>query len=229
MPVPATYTDMRAQAYLKFSGIHFRTIASNNHASPSGSLPFLLPATSSAGEQPSPIASNKLRKWAHEHGSSLKDDEIPLRAEIYLSMIDHRIRRAWLYMLYLEPTNFDAVARRLYVAPSSSSLFINTAVCFQLKKAALDELTKTNSYVSAEDLIEEAGEAFAALSTLLNTDTWFFGAEQPGLFDASVFAYTHLLLDEGLGWERNELRDVLRDHANLVEHRDRIMRGYFSP
>jgi metaxin len=63
----------------------------------------------------------------------------------------------------------------------------------------------------------------------LGDDQWFFGAEQPGLFDASVFAYTHLLLDENLGkgWVDTGLRDALMARTHLITHRNRILTTYF--
>jgi metaxin len=41
------------------------------------------------------------------------------------------------------------------------------------------------------------------------------------LFDASVFAYTHLLLDESLNWQNTRLVDSLKKSGNLVQHRQR--------
>lgn len=75
--------------------------------------------------------------------------------------------------------------------------------------------------------MRDASEALEALSTLLgNDEEWFFGQERPGLFDASVFAYTHLISDDGLGWQENELAEILGRYENLRRHRDRILRMY---
>lgn len=84
--------------------------------------------------------------------------------------------------------------------------------------------------VNAETLYNQAEEAFIALESLLGDDEWFFGAEKPGLFDASVFAYTHLLLDDGLGkgWLDTHLRDTLMSRQRLVAHRNKILEKYFS-
>lgn len=75
--------------------------------------------------------------------------------------------------------------------------------------------------------MQDAKDALAALSTLLGSGDYFFGAAKPALFDASVFAYTHLLLDDGLGWKTNELGNALSTFENLVEHRERILKLYF--
>lgn len=83
--------------------------------------------------------------------------------------------------------------------------------------------------INDETLFNQADEAFAALEKLLGDDEWFFGAQRPGLFDASVFAYTHLLLDEGLGlgWVDGRLRERVLGRKGLVEHRARVLGGWF--
>jgi metaxin len=96
-----------------------------------------------------------------------------------------------------------------------------------LQQAARDELLKYSTYIDIDDLEAEAGSAFEALSTLLGDDLNFFGRDNPGLFDASVFAYTQLLLDDDLGWKQNRLAQHLRRHENLVQHRQRLLERYF--
>ena len=56
------------QAYLIFKGVDLLTIPSNNHASPTGALPFLIPASSSkiSGEAVLPIPSTRIERWVRE-------------------------------------------------------------------------------------------------------------------------------------------------------------------
>jgi metaxin len=217
-------TCLKWQTYLLFNDIAFRVQPSNNHASPSGSLPFLLPANSTK-----PIASAKFEDWTTTAQGERKISTITQssRQEIYTSLLDHAVRRAWLYLLYLDPDNFSHVAKRLYITPSSSSTFVTMAISYQLKEAATQELVKITPVVKAEDILTEAGDAFEALSTLLGGEKWFFGSSTPTLFDASVFAYTHLLLDEGMGWRNNPLAERLATFGNLVGHRERILGKYY--
>ena len=60
------------QAYLIFQGIAFITVSSNNHASPTGALPFLLPAQSSKnpGEAVFPVPSTRIERWVREKNAS---------------------------------------------------------------------------------------------------------------------------------------------------------------
>ena len=130
--------------------------------------------------------------------------------------------------MYLSPAN-SAVVHRLYIEPCSSNIFVQKTILNQLKKAATLELTKaaTSDDISEVDIMREAEEAMEALTTLLGQDEWFFTQPKPTLFDVSVFAYTHLILDENMKWQDNKLGERLRERDNLVQHRDRILRMYY--
>lgn len=131
-----------------------------------------------------------------------------------------------LYTLYLMPSNFRYIARRFYIDPSSNNPFVRLTLAYQLRQAAMTELLKLSPVVDVRALFREAEKAFEALSELLGDDEYFFSQDHPGLFDASVFAYTHLLLDEGLGWSTS-MREGLVLHENLVDHRNRLSKKYF--
>ena len=128
-----------------------------------------------------------------------------------------------LYNLYIEPSNFTHVAYPLYVASTSANILVRTTTSYQLRAAAQAELLKHSSVIDAADLYSEADKAFEALSTLLGDNEWFFANERPTLFDASIFAYTHLLLDEHMGWKEEILCRALRSRDNLVQHRQRLL------
>jgi metaxin len=155
------------------------------------------------------------------------EQQISLKFDVYASLLDHRIRNAWLYQLYLHEDNFARITRRLYINPSTTSSLVRFALASQLQQAARNELLKSSSYIDIFDLETDAENAFDALSTLLSEDEFFFGRTTPGIFDASVFAYTHLLLDESMHWKYNRLGQLLRRHPNLVNHRDRLLQQYF--
>lgn len=216
------------EAYLKFCGIEFKTISANNHASPTGILPFLTPKSSSSPVSVSqPISSNKILKWINSR-SDIPETVTGMRYEAYSSLIDHRIRSAWLFTLYLDERNSEAVAKKLYIYPTSSNALVQLTLYYQLKQAARDELLKTASYIREDDVYLEAENAIVALSILLSDDAYFFGKDRPTLFDANIFAYTNLLLDESLNWQNTRLADSLKKQENLLKHRQRILTGYFD-
>ena len=92
-----------------------------------------------------------------------------------------------------------------------------------------------------DGLYEQADEAFEALAVRLgscdedgkdNKDDkvkWLSGRERPGLADAALFAYTHLLLDEGMGWTDRRMVEMLRvrERESIVRHRERILEMFF--
>lgn len=101
------------------------------------------------------------------------------------------------------------------------------ALSHQLRAAAESELLKQFTVIDVEAIYRESDKAFRALSELIGEDEYFFGEAQPSLFDASVFAYTNILLDEGLHWKDRRMREGLRECQNLVAHRRRISKAYF--
>ena len=145
-----------------------------------------------------------------------------------MALIDHSIRNAWLHYLYVDKDNFHSVAWPLYVETASRSTAVQHATAHQLRTAAIDELSKTMQIIDGNELYDSAESAFKALSTLLGTKDYFFDGEEPGLFDASLFAYTHILLDAGRNWKATDLVSVVSKYENLVAHRDRLLHQYFD-
>lgn len=151
-----------------------------------------------------------------------------MRYEAYMSLLNYRIRNGYLYSLYLSPPNFTSIVLPLYINPSTSNALTRLALSHQLRTAAETELLKNSPAVDVETIHRDCHKAFEALSELLGGDDFFFGGEIPGLFDASVFAYTHILLDEDLDWKDTRLTQSLKQYGNLVEHRRRIVEGWFG-
>ncbi|KAI0108481.1 hypothetical protein F4814DRAFT_59504 [Daldinia grandis] len=216
---------LKWQTFLKLAGVHFQVIPSNNHASPTGALPFLMPSSNpNSFATPLPIPSNKLEQYAAESGTH-KISEVPsLKLEAYESLLDHRIRNAWLYSLYLSRPN-SALLSHLYVTPVSASHVVKVTILYQLRHAAEAQILRSTSglVVDSKKLYDGAREAFEALSTVLGSGDWFFEAPEPSLFDSTVFSYTHLLLDQGLAWGDRRLTEIVSEFPNLVEHRNRIL------
>ncbi|KAF2762771.1 hypothetical protein EJ05DRAFT_506453 [Pseudovirgaria hyperparasitica] len=155
---------LRWQAYLAFLQIPVVLVPSNNHASPSGALPFLISNTDSSSSSGGGgvVPSNKLRRWAEENsavadGNNNNEDEDnddptaaaqkredDARHEAYISLVETSIRRAWLYTLHHTPL-FTSLTHPLYITPASQSIFIRTALSHQLRAAATAELLKSST------------------------------------------------------------------------------------
>ncbi|RSM17404.1 hypothetical protein CDV31_003820 [Fusarium ambrosium] len=211
---------LKWQTVLKMAGIDFEVVPSNNHASPSGALPFLLPPSSTSPRSSAPLTGEKIHKYAREHAAR----ELPVvaspRIEAYHSLLTQRIRPAWLYALYLLPANAPLLGT-LYLP---SSIFLRTPIHHTLHAAATAEILKTTrrATISKSWLFDDAAIALQSLSTILGEDEWFFGADRPSLFDADVFAYTYLMDSDALAWEDDSLSKCLDGLHNLKSHRERL-------
>ncbi|KAK3309107.1 uncharacterized protein B0T15DRAFT_509496 [Chaetomium strumarium] len=259
---------LKWQTLLRLTNLQFRILPSTNHASPTGSLPFLLPPRTSSSPTSSspPIPADKLLSYAAQKSTTTTNSPSPTtttttakppspkKSEAYSSLITLSLRNAWLHALYLDRSR-TALLRALYIAPCSSSRAVQTALLYQLRRAAAEQIlsssgtTKVGTAVggaggsSSADAIDEEGvyaeawDALCALASLLaESETgWFFGAEKPGTFDASLFAYTHLMMEympEGSSTEEGEggrmaLGAMVRKAGNgeLARHRERVLQA----
>ncbi|KAH8147588.1 uncharacterized protein LAJ45_08416 [Morchella importuna] len=220
---------LKWQTYLKLCGIDCRIVPSSNHASPSGALPFLISAAAAPSSATKTISVGALRKWAAENGSApneIPEKEQP-RVQAFLAMLNSQIRDAWLHSLYLSPTNFVTITSPQYRSTTVSA--VNLILSHQMQAAATKELLKARpgGIINPDDIYADAESAVSALSAVLGEDEWFFGAEEPGYFDAAVFGYTHLVL--ATEWDEGEagLMRAVKGHANLVAHEERICRTCF--
>ncbi|KAI0505959.1 hypothetical protein F5B22DRAFT_489341 [Xylaria bambusicola] len=222
---------LKWQTFLKLAGVDFHVRSSNNHASPTGALPFLLPPyTPSDPRSQRPVPSNKLEQYALDNGKSKSPESSgSTKLDAYESLLDHGIRNAWLYTLYLSPANLGLLTQ-LYIAPTTSSPPVRATILYQLRHAAESEILKSTSRdaISPTYLYHGAREAFRALNALLADEEWFFGSRTPGLFDATVFSYTYLILHDELPWENQRLKDILSEFPRLVNHRNRIFQRCWS-
>ncbi|KAG5953835.1 hypothetical protein E4U53_001908 [Claviceps sorghi] len=213
---------LKWQTYLRIANLEFDLVPSTNHASPSGSLPYLLPASCSSRPD-IPLTGCHIAQYAQKHSPQLHPRDATPREEAYRALLAQNIRPAWLYTLYVDPVHTPLLSR-LYL-PSSP---LRHPLLHTLRSAATAEILKTTrrAVVQPRQIYEDARGAFAALSALLGQETWFSGESDPGLFDAEVFAYTFLIGRGGdamvLHWEDGVLARCLGECANLVDHRRRL-------
>ena len=159
-----------------------------------------------------------------------------LRTEAYQALLDGPIRKAYLHALYLEPSSTSLLID-LYIRPTTSATPVQAALLRQLRRAAEAEILKATpgaAAVDAERIYSDAREALAALETALasSPSAWFWGAEDPNFFDASVFAYTGLLIGGGAAFslwpdvarQPSALRAAIEASpiARLREHQSRL-------
>ncbi|PWI75373.1 mitochondrial outer membrane protein (Sam35) [Purpureocillium lilacinum] len=209
------------QAFLRIAGVDVEIVPSNNHASPSGALPFLLPASSDPRPDV-PLTGSKIERYALDRSQYAMPDVSSSQFDAWLSILSQKIRPAWLFSIYVEPRNHHLLAR--WYLPSNPILRASTT--HTLRAAAVSEILKTTRrpHIDPKQLFANARAAFKALSRLLGDDDWFFGSETPGLFDAEVFAYTQPIIDLAWLWKDQRLTECMNCilEENIFRHRFRL-------
>jgi metaxin len=167
---------------------------------------------------------------------------IPVHQQPHLSLISQNIRLAYLHALYLDDQAFTDVAAPYYIYPSSSNSLVRAAMAPSLRTAALEQLIGSQASSSPspkldlERLCKDADDAFEALSTLLGDHEWFTSGSgdhtsQPGILDASVYAYTHVILTLFSSLSEDspgeKLRASIIKRSNLLDHHGRIAKRYY--
>jgi metaxin len=96
------------QTFLKLAGVDHKIVSSNNNASPTGVLPFLLPGIKSNSSQDDylPIPSSGFVKYAKKQGRKVQEPQ-SMRYEAYQSLIDHRIRNAWVRLAFFARPRYN--------------------------------------------------------------------------------------------------------------------------
>ncbi|QDS77334.1 hypothetical protein FKW77_005092 [Venturia effusa] len=212
---------LRWQTYLVFRGVRFHVVPSNNHASFPSTLP-LLASHPDAGPpfiQPVVPAAN-LEKWAR------KTEPVGMREEVYMSLVEGPIRRAWLYHMYLTP-NFELLTVPSYINSQSKSFLVRAFTSRELRANAEKALLQYKPIISEHSIYLEAEEAFKALATYLE-EQMDAGKAPTTLLDAAAFSYVYLLLElKEEVWADRRLVDVVRKFKGLKEHADVIKKSYF--
>lgn len=145
-------------------------------------------------------------------------------ADSYISLIENTLYDAWYYNFFMEPENFNVICL-LYVKEAwPVSIFMKWQLYNQIKKKL--SIRQKTGFLNGKEIYVDASHALHALSIKLGQDVWFFGAKSPSFIDATLFAYTHLILSTNL--PDDTLIHEIRKYKNLVEHSKRIYNMYFS-
>lgn len=218
---------LKWQAYLMIKGVPFHTVDANNHASPTGALPFILPARKPSEPQPQAIVSSKIQRWVETQTS--KEDQENVEDRILMSLIEQNVRTAWLFFVYLKTENFQSIANVLYIHPASRNLFVRKILSYQLTEAAREQVIKANSRIDETEILLAAERAFKALNQTLKDHDFFSKSREPGVLDCAVFSYTYLIMKfvqpenkDAPTWKDGALAKVLSKYGRLTEHTARM-------
>ena len=89
---------LKWQTLLRIAGVEVELVPSNNHASPSGALPFLIPPTSPTSPTSRasvPLTGAKILKYAQGNASNPLPEVSSPRVEAYQALLTQNLRPAW--------------------------------------------------------------------------------------------------------------------------------------
>ncbi|QSL64319.1 hypothetical protein MERGE_001619 [Pneumocystis wakefieldiae] len=194
-------------------------VPSTPYASSLNKLPFLIPSDSSI---PLALSSTEFQNWLLLQGvkdSSEKEPLLSSDTDSYVSLIENTLYDAWYYGFFIEPENFKKVTSLLYIKDAwPISIFTKWQLQNQVRKRL--SVRQKTGLLNAKEVYTDASYALHALSIKLGQDNWFFGAEDPSYIDATLFAYTHLVLSINL--PDDTLAREIKKHENLVKHAERV-------
>ena len=154
-------TCLRYQTLLLLAGLPFETASSNNHASPTGSLPFLITANDEGSQKARTIPASSLKSYIRSQDAA---KEIGLDASPAHLALLQPIRRAYLTALYLDDEvfqtaykSFDTATAPLYVQSASRSSIVRAALIPPLRAAAFEEVTQSANEAPSTDTFEQIG------------------------------------------------------------------------
>jgi metaxin len=131
------------------------------------------------------------------------------------------------------------MAQTLYISPATASAVAQASLRHTLTAAAREQVLLAASpadTLDVDDVYARAAAAFEAFALVLapeaggegRPDDWVLGGDGrggPTLLDAALFAYTHLLLDEAMGWRDRRLVRCVGRWEVLARHRERVLRA----
>ncbi|KAG4303624.1 hypothetical protein PCANB_000044 [Pneumocystis canis] len=213
--------SLRWQTYFILADIPHNVFRASPHASPSGTLPFFVPAGVASSAYA--LSSTAFQTWLTQHGIELhpfiNQPSLAADADSYLSLIENTLYDAWFCACFIERENFQTVTGPCYVNDVwPIRELIKWQLCRKIKKRLSDR--QKTGLLNLNEIYADAAHALDAVAIRLGEDIWFFGAKNPTFIDATLFAYTYLVLSTQL--PGNTLMHALKKHTNLIDHATRL-------
>ncbi|KAK9324803.1 hypothetical protein V1517DRAFT_316347 [Lipomyces orientalis] len=235
--------SIRLLTILKLAGVidKLAVIPSSPHAAPkSGSVPYvflrsrpriksdLLPRTLYP-------ESKAFHQWLASIAPSFPAFDTAKQNPL-LSLVDIRLRDAWLLTLYLYPANYKSILvprlTQAYSHSDTSTSIIPHILAYSASREAQQLLTRSTGVSRITETIQRsiitnAEEALDALAILLSdSGAPYINGGEPGVLDAAVYGYLRPILGLELksltGDGQAELKTLVQERKALVDLVERI-------
>ncbi|KAK9350702.1 hypothetical protein V1505DRAFT_361499 [Lipomyces doorenjongii] len=235
--------SIRLLTILKLAGVFdkFTTIPSSPHAAPkSGSVPYIfLPSRPKVDSDLLPRTiypeSKAFYRWLASIAPSFPAFD-PAQQNPLLSLVDVRLRDAWVLTLYLYPLNYSSIfVPRLshgYSQSDRTKSILPQILAYTTSHDAQKLLRRSTGVpriteTTQKSIIANAEEALDALANILAVSgTFYLNGGKPGVLDAAVYGYLWPILSLDFknmkGDGQAELKRMVTERKALVELVNRI-------
>ncbi|KAK9375668.1 uncharacterized protein V1513DRAFT_441593 [Lipomyces chichibuensis] len=235
--------SIRLLTILKLAGVFdkFTTIPSSPHAAPkSGSVPYIfLPCRPKVDSDLLPRTiypeSKAFYRWLNSIAPSFPAFDAAQQNPL-LSLVDVRLRDAWVLTLYLYPLNYRSIfiprLSHAYSQSDRSTSILPQILAYTTSHDAQKLLRRSTGVpriteTTQRSIIANAEEALDALANLLAvSETLYLNGDKPGVLDAAVYGYLWPILSLDFknmkGDGQAELKAMVTQRKALVDLVKRI-------
>lgn len=212
---------LKIDVYMRMANIQFESIpdVNNLRKSPKGKLPFIVDGDKTIADSHFIIAYLK-NKFNVELDSDLSDIQKGM-ACLAGKSLDESLYWCLVYSRWASEDTWPRIKQAFFGSMPAPLKFIVPSLA---RKDVLSALKKQgmgkHSYNEIKLLSQET---FQSLSSILGTQTYFFG-EKPCTFDATAFAFLSQHICISLN---NPINDLAREHSNLVDYCNNMKAQYY--
>lgn len=217
---------VKVDAFMKMAALPFEVIASTNNLkiAPKGKLPFIVDNNES--DENTIADSQAILEYLTDKYQVLLDEHLSseqkAQAYLFTKSLDENLYWCLVYSRWILEGTWQRVNKTFFGAlPFPLRLFIPSLIRKSVKKNLHGQGTGRHSKA---EILAISDKSFAALSTLLGDQMYFFNNKESS-FDAIVYSILCQFISVDC---TNEFNDKARSYPNLVQFCQRIEQAYYA-
>jgi len=218
---------VKVDAFMKMAQLPYEIVASadNLKIAPKGKLPFIVDSGVDSGVKTIADSQDIIEYLTKSYQVSLDEHLSPeqkAQAYLFTKSLDENVYWCLVYSRWILEDTWPLVNKVFFGAlPFPLRLFVPSLIRKSVKKNLHGQGMGRHS---REEILAISDKTFAALSTLLGGETYFFG-DKPSSFDATVYSILCQFISVNCD---NEFNDKARSYPNLVQFCQHIEQTYYG-
>lgn len=205
---------MKAETYLRYRGLPFRTVPSGPRRSPTGQIPFIVEDGQVVADSGAIIEHFEARQ--REPMDTSLDASQRAAAFFIRELMEDHLYWQITYMRWGDPAGWAVFKPDLV---TYLPLFMRGPLLFAIRRKLLRRMRQRGlSPANPESAYDRGKQVLDALAAFLANQSYFLG-ERPRTLDMSVYAFLANIVDQPYS---NPLQAHARRHGNLVAYCQRM-------